>query len=65
MTKEERIAGFKKLANECATMEGATNDDLIEILARKVPSTRAGKCVHACLGETIGIVSFFFAIIYL
>lgn len=57
MTKEERIASFKNLASECAVTEGATDDDMAGIFARQTPTTRAGKCVHACLGERIGIVS--------
>lgn len=60
MTKDERIASFKRIANECVTNEGATDDDLIEIMERKSPSTRAGQCVHACLGEAIGVVRIYF-----
>ena len=57
MSKEERIEGFKRIASECAIFEGATDDDMAEIYARKTPTARAGKCVHACLGERLGVVS--------
>lgn len=57
MSKEQRIDAFKKMANDCAITEGATNDDLAEIFARQIPTTKSGKCIAACLGETIGIVS--------
>ncbi|XP_031638586.1 general odorant-binding protein 19d-like [Contarinia nasturtii] len=56
MTKEEMVAAFKKIASDCAQNEGATDQDMDEIFARKVPSTREGKCVHACLGEMIGVM---------
>lgn len=57
MTKEERIDAFFKLANYCVGKEGATNDELEEILSRKIPKSRAGSCLPACISETLGIVS--------
>lgn len=50
---------FKKMATECATKEGASSADLDEVFAKKMPSTEPAKCLHACIGETMGIVSHF------
>lgn len=59
MTKEDRVEAFFKMASNCVAKEGATNEDLEEILSRKIPDSRAGSCIPACLGETLGIVSSF------
>lgn len=56
MTKEERLDAFFKMANYCVTKEGATNDELDEVLSHKIPDSRAGSCLPACFGETLGIV---------
>ena len=48
---------FKKLADECATKEGASAADLDEAFAKKLPSTTTAKCMHACIAEKIGVVS--------
>lgn len=42
---------FKKMVDECAKKESASSSDIEEILAKKLPSTQIGKCVHACLGK--------------
>lgn len=46
-----------KLLEECGKKEGATADDIANTLARKAPTTDAGKCLHACIGESLGLVS--------
>lgn len=56
MTAEEREAHRGKLANECKGKEGATDADLAEFTARDKPSTPTAKCLHACIGETLGFV---------
>lgn len=56
MTKDEMIASFMTIARDCEQNEGATDQDMDEIFARKIPSTRAGQCVHACIGEMTGVV---------
>lgn len=40
----------------CAEQEGATAADIEEAQAMKIPSTSSSKCMHACIGETIGAV---------
>lgn len=57
MSKEDRVEAFFKMASNCVEKEGATTEDLEEILSRKIPKSRAGSCIPACLGETLGIVS--------
>lgn len=57
MTKEERMEALKKMVEECATKEGASADDTAEVIAKKMPSNKGGKCVYACIGETLGVVS--------
>lgn len=59
MTNEQKMAMWKGLADGCSGKEGATNADVEEALAEKMPTTRGGKCLHACVGETVGIVSLF------
>ena len=48
---------FVKLATECATKEGASKGDIDELVAHKPASTTAGKCLRACIFESVGIVS--------
>lgn len=48
---------FKKMAEECAGKEGATAADIEQALAKQPPTTKGGKCMHACVGEKIGFVS--------
>lgn len=50
---------FVKIANECATKEGASSADVDELAAHKPASNQAGKCVRACLAESVGMVCYF------
>lgn len=56
MSAEERLAIFKQMATDCKTKEGANDDDFNEVVARKLPTTKGSKCIHACIHEAIGIV---------
>lgn len=47
---------FLKLANECATKEGASSADVDEMATHKPASSKAGKCLRACVAETVGMV---------
>ena len=58
MTKDQAIEMYKKLANDCAAKEGASAADLDEAFAKKLPSTATAKCMHACMSETMGVVSY-------
>lgn len=46
-----------KLAGNCVAQEGAEDEDLEILMNRKIPTTRAGACIPACLFESLGIVS--------
>lgn len=56
MTAEERLAIMRQTANDCMGKEGAADGDLQEVLARKLPTTKGSKCIHACIQETMGFV---------
>lgn len=46
------------IAKECAAKEGASDGDIQNAMAFKIPTTAPGKCLHACVGETMKLVSF-------
>ena len=46
----------KKLLEDCAAKEGASADDVASAVAHKMPSTKTEKCLHACIGESLGLV---------
>lgn len=56
ISKEQAMEMFKGLINQCSGKEGASPADAEEALAKKFPSTQQGKCLHACIGETLGVV---------
>lgn len=56
LNKEQIDEMVKKLLEECATKEGASADDVANTIAHKMPSTKSEKCLHACIGETLGLV---------
>lgn len=57
MTQEEKNAVEAQLMAECKTKEGAADADVQSLTAREHPSTHSGKCLSACIMETIGVVS--------
>lgn len=61
---EQRIELFTKMANECTTKEGGSQTDVDEMIAKKPASSKAGKCVRACVAETIGMVRSFDLVLY-
>lgn len=44
---------------DCAKIEGASADELNTVKNHQLPKTRGEKCLHACIGETVGLVSSF------
>lgn len=44
------------LVSECAAQEGASDAD-IEKIGMERPTTKVGKCFHACFSEKMGLVS--------
>ena len=56
MTEDQHKEIFMKLIKDCSVKEGALSGDLTEIFASMKPITKPGKCILACIGETIKIV---------
>lgn len=46
-----------KLLHDCAKRESASKADIAYLAERNPPSTREQKCMSACVGETVGLVS--------
>lgn len=47
----------EEMLQRCETQEQVTENDIRDFLHQKRPSTTTGKCLHACLMETVGLVS--------
>lgn len=47
---------LKAKIKDCAAKEGATDADVQEIFEKKPPSSHAGRCTMACVGEAGGMV---------
>lgn len=58
---KEMLESIKKVAQGCAKKEGATIQDVAQVLVGKTESN-ASKCLLACIGETMKIVSSDFSI---
>lgn len=50
-------AKWLELATECQKTSGASDDELEKIIMHAKPETHDGKCMIACILETIGVVS--------
>lgn len=48
---------YTDIVKKCAAKESASNSDVDEVFEMKLPSTSAGKCLHACIGTSTGAVS--------
>lgn len=56
-TSEESKQKFEVVAQECKSKEGVSDDEFVNLMARRDPATHEGKCLAACVFETIGMVS--------
>ena len=56
-TREEMKARWQALAAECQKTSEASDDDLEKIITHVKPETHEGKCMIACIFETMGVVS--------
>lgn len=56
MSKEQIDEMAKKLLDECAVKEGASPDDVANTIAHNKPKTPKENCLHACVGESLGLV---------
>lgn len=52
---------LQQIVHDCAAKENAPDSVIEELYTGKVASTYEAKCVRACIGETIGFVSFKFS----
>lgn len=50
------------LAQDCKIRENASAADMASLLAGEYPTTESGKCLHACMQESLGIVGDVFFI---
>lgn len=57
---QEQIQEMMRATMDCALKEQATQDDLDELFAHKPPTTKTASCLHACISEHFGLVSFLF-----
>lgn len=49
----------KKFLEDCGKKEGASADDVANAIAHKMPATKTEKCLHACIGESLGLVRLY------
>lgn len=47
---------YQDLVGKCRAQEGASDADIQEMAAHQPPSTSSGKCLNACIMESVGIV---------
>lgn len=48
---------YMGIAKDCAAKEGASDADIQAAMSFKLPATKPGKCLNACVGEQIKVVS--------
>lgn len=56
LSKEGRRKQIELLAKKCQETEKATDFDVQETLDHELPSTDTGKCLRACIMESLGMV---------
>lgn len=47
---------YMNIAKDCAAKEGATDADVTAAMSFKIPGTKTGKCLAACVGEQIKVL---------
>lgn len=45
------------MVEKCGAKEGANQEEIETTIAKKSPTTQAGKCIQACLAETANMVN--------
>lgn len=46
----------EEMIRRCETQEQVTDTDMKEFSQQRKPSSKTGKCLHACLMESVGLV---------
>lgn len=57
MSEEDKNSIKAKLGAECKAKEGASDADMAALAKHEDPPSKEGKCVVACVLETIGVVN--------
>lgn len=52
----EQARRAQQMVQRCKMQEKSTETDMAEFSQQRRPSTETGKCLHACLMETVGLV---------
>lgn len=47
---------YMNIAKECAAKEGASDADIQSAMSFKMPTTKSGKCLAACVGEQMKVI---------
>lgn len=53
---DDYVAMARQLISDCKKKEGASDADEAGAMDGRAPTTRGGKCIHACLAEATGII---------
>lgn len=56
MNKTEAQDMFRDMSQDCKSNEGASGDDVEEMVTGNLPSTKPGQCLMACMLDQFGIV---------
>lgn len=51
---QEQIQAMINVVTECARKEGATQNDMEDIIAHRLPTTKVVNCLHTCILEQFG-----------
>lgn len=46
-----------KMAKTCQEQEKSTEADFKQMMQHELPTSRTGKCMHACMMESIGLIA--------
>lgn len=55
---QKKLEDMMKAIMDCGLKEQATHYDLDELFAHRPPSSKSGGCLHACIMQSFGLVSF-------
>ncbi|XP_017783246.1 PREDICTED: uncharacterized protein LOC108567345 [Nicrophorus vespilloides] len=53
--KAKVIKKVEEVGTACAAQENANGDDIAELMAKKAPTRKEGKCLVACFHEKFGV----------
>lgn len=56
VSREEQHKMMQVMGKSCQEKEGASDSDFSELIDHALPTTKPGKCLRACMMESIGLV---------